>query len=906
MKKFTKLSQVIEKMLVTLVGFLLLCFPQNNIAQSEQIRLITPNGGENFILNTRQGISWVSENIEKVKISYSINDGKDWEIIENSITAEIGVVSWKVPNLINEEVLVKVEDLSGIYYDISNSYFNVISDFSNDKIPSGSLSINSSTVILPLGNSITYDNRASYNGTSPDSRQVGDRTGYRLPLYDLLTNAGYDFDFTGSEHAGGNFLPAGFDDNAGFPGISDDQLAVLLKTGRRFQPWHEIDEQITPGPYLDIYPADIILLHIGTNGNNSGGGTDPGDIEDILDEIKRYEDSTGTEITVLTSRIIDRSPNESYVTELNDNVEAMVMDRINNPANDAYPDKIVLVDMEDGAGINYTISEDPDGSPGDMNDSLHPNDNGYAKMAQLWFQAIINLLPGKPVITENPENKNIVFGESVSFNITAVGNPPLSYQWKKNGIDITGADSSTLVLNDVPATDDSSLITCMVSNLSSSELSEPAILYVASENERVTSGLELLYSFEENDGSNIFDKSLINPLLDLEIENISSSWVPYGLSLENQNSLTATSQPSKLYDALLSTNEITIETWILPSNISQTGPARIMTYSVDGSNRNFTLGQNGAEYIVRLRTTETDFNGQPQLSTSAAVVDTLLTQVIFTRDSLGVSKLYINGEPLATGNVGGDFSNWNSSYSFKLGDEFESIGTDRYWLGTYYFSSIYSRALRETEVFHNYQVGFNGINKFLQVPTNLSGIVQNDTTVNLIWEDNEIKELGYIIERRADQLDSTFMVLDTVNSNITTFSDLSPKHTTGYFYRVKAYNSIYESDYSDTILVNDIVSDLNISYIPTGYSLNQNYPNPFNPVTNISFNLPVQSQIEFEIFNILGQVVYRNAKKEFAPGLHSFNFDASNLSSGLYMYSIRAIGVNGKNYSNTKKMMLMK
>ena len=65
-------------------------------------------------------------------------------------------------------------------------------------------------VILPLGNSITYDNRTN------DSRNVGEKAGYRGPLYNLLKNGGYSFDFAGSEHSGGNFLPAGYDEHAGF------------------------------------------------------------------------------------------------------------------------------------------------------------------------------------------------------------------------------------------------------------------------------------------------------------------------------------------------------------------------------------------------------------------------------------------------------------------------------------------------------------------------------------------------------------------------------------------------------------------------------------------------------------------------------------------------------------------
>lgn len=92
-----------------------------------------------------------------------------------------------------------------------------------------------------------------------------------------------------------------------------------------------------------------------------------------------------------------------------------------------------------------------------------------------------------------------------------------------------------------------------------------------------------------------------------------------------------------------------------------------------------------------------------------------------------------------------------------------------------------------------------------------------------------------------------------------------------------------------------------IENIPAGFSLEQNYPNPFNPATTISFSLPKNSNVKLTVYNLLGQVVAKLIDKELNAGTHSYNYDASRLSSGLYFYTLSADGS-----TMTKKMMLMK
>ncbi|HQI39574.1 MAG: hypothetical protein B6D44_11440 [Ignavibacteriales bacterium UTCHB2] len=106
---------------------------------------------------------------------------------------------------------------------------------------------------------------------------------------------------------------------------------------------------------------------------------------------------------------------------------------------------------------------------------------------------------------------------------------------------------------------------------------------------------------------------------------------------------------------------------------------------------------------------------------------------------------------------------------------------------------------------------------------------------------------------------------------------------------------------------NEYILQKQTGMIPTEFSLSQNYPNPFNPSTMIRFALPKQSNVSLKIFNLLGQLVTEVLNnKTFEAGYHEIEFDGRQLASGVYLYSIEANTVGGKQYIATKKMLMMK
>ena len=84
-------------------------------------------------------------------------------------------------------------------------------------------------------------------------------------------------------------------------------------------------------------------------------------------------------------------------------------------------------------------------------------------------------------------------------------------------------------------------------------------------------------------------------------------------------------------------------------------------------------------------------------------------------------------------------------------------------------------------------------------------------------------------------------------------------------------------------------------------SYHQNYPNPFNPETKIRYQLPTASKVVIKIYNILGSEVMELVNEQKEAGIYEAEFNASNLSSGTYIYKISA-----DNFVQTKKMILLK
>ncbi|MGH2575866.1 MAG: T9SS type A sorting domain-containing protein, partial [Ignavibacteria bacterium] len=91
------------------------------------------------------------------------------------------------------------------------------------------------------------------------------------------------------------------------------------------------------------------------------------------------------------------------------------------------------------------------------------------------------------------------------------------------------------------------------------------------------------------------------------------------------------------------------------------------------------------------------------------------------------------------------------------------------------------------------------------------------------------------------------------------------------------------------------------SEIPKNYSLHQNYPNPFNPSTKIRFELPVSEVVTLKLYDVNGKEISTLINEKLTAGIKEYEYNAVNLPSGVYFYTITA-----GDFKDTKKMVLVK
>jgi len=182
--------------------------------------------------------------------------------------------------------------------------------------------------------------------------------------------------------------------------------------------------------------------------------------------------------------------------------------------------------------------------------------------------------------------------------------------------------------------------------------------------------------------------------------------------------------------------------------------------------------------------------------------------------------------------------------------------------------------------------------------TSFSASTNNLGEVVLNWSTaTETNNQGFEIERRTET--SEFRTIGFVDGYGTTtepknYSYLDRTAENGInYYRLKQVDFNGKFDYSDVVEV-DVTALLT-------FNLDQNYPNPFNPSTSIKYSVPESGNIRLSVYNTVGEEVAVLVNGFSQAGSFEVTFDASNLSTGVYLYKLQSA-----NSVQTKKMMLLK
>ena len=265
----------------------------------------------------------------------------------------------------------------------------------------------------------------------------------------------------------------------------------------------------------------------------------------------------------------------------------------------------------------------------------------------------------------------------------------------------------------------------MAANIPTSEVKNTVVskaltLYdgtIASGGSRFDENVIALYQFKERQGTKTaFDTSRVDPAADLTLSGDVDFVGGWGINIKapqmGASKAQASTTASRKFQQLIGlTGEYTLEAWVVPGNVTQgdtPGGARIVSYSGSNTARNFTMSQTMYNYNFLARSSNTDANGERQLSTADAAerLQASLQHVVMTFDPVNGRRIYVNGE--FTGDVdpvrGSTLADWDNSFAFVLGSE---VSNDpmKQWAGVIRFVAVHNRALTEPQIKQNFAAG---------------------------------------------------------------------------------------------------------------------------------------------------------------------------------------------------------
>jgi hypothetical protein len=275
---------------------------------------------------------------------------------------------------------------------------------------------------------------------------------------------------------------------------------------------------------------------------------------------------------------------------------------------------------------------------------------------------------------------------------------------------------------------------------------------VASGGNRYESAQIALWEFKTGQGATAFDTSGVEPAINLTLSGAYEWFGGWGVTINNGKAQGSTAASKKLHDLIRATGEYSIEAWVVPANVTQE-MARIVSYSAGDNARNFTLQQTLYDYNFRHRSTETDLNGDPALSTPSAdeVLQASLQHVVATYSPVDGRRLYVNGALVTEADpvAGGSLVDWQDTFALVLGNEASGDGL---WQGTFRLVAIHNRVLTPEQIVQNFNVGVG--EKFFLL-FSIEDII-NVPTAYILFEVAQYDSYGYLFTRpHFITLDST-------------------------------------------------------------------------------------------------------------------------------------------------------
>ncbi len=249
-----------------------------------------------------------------------------------------------------------------------------------------------------------------------------------------------------------------------------------------------------------------------------------------------------------------------------------------------------------------------------------------------------------------------------------------------------------------------------------------------------------LWEFKTGSGTTAFDTSGVEPAINLNFSGDVEWFGGWGVTINDGKLQGSTSASAKLHDMIQQTGEYSIEAWVIPGNVAQE-EARIVSYSAGLDARNFTLQQTLYNYDYLLRTSETDANGDPQLSTPDAdeVLQATLQHVVVTYSPVDGRSIWVNGVLVSDADpvTPGTLADWDNTFAFVLGNE---VSSDRLWQGTLRLVAVHNRVLTPQQIVQNFDVG---VGEKFYLLFSISDVI-NVTDAYVLFEVAQFDSYGYL------------------------------------------------------------------------------------------------------------------------------------------------------------------
>jgi len=175
--------------------------------------------------------------------------------------------------------------------------------------------------------------------------------------------------------------------------------------------------------------------------------------------------------------------------------------------------------------------------------------------------------------------------------------------------------------------------------------------------------------------------------------------------------------------------------------------------------------------------------------------------------------------------------------------------------------------------------------------------------------ESEINNEGFEIFKSEDEQNGNYVLISSYRTNegLQGQGNSTTRHQYSYIDRAILPDQIYWYKLADVDFNGNrtfhgpVNASLSFTNIPKEFKLYSNFPNPFNPETTIKFDIPESSEVLLEIYNLAGQRVISLVNSFLKYGSYQYTWDADKMSSGIYLYRIKA-----KKFQDIKKMILIK